>query len=57
MYTFLTHMNKGSIAEHYFHTVLQGDLLCSLLNGQGEAERRAGARLHPGAHGVGWDGR
>lgn len=50
-------MNQGSIAEQYFHTVLQGDLLCSLLDSQGEAERRAGAGLHPGAHGVGWDGR
>lgn len=37
--------------------VRQSHLFCSLLGGQGEAEWRAGARLHPGAHGVGWDGR
>uniref|UniRef100_A0AAQ4NYX9 Solute carrier family 25 member 36a n=1 Tax=Gasterosteus aculeatus aculeatus TaxID=481459 RepID=A0AAQ4NYX9_GASAC len=35
----------------------QSDLLRCLLHRQGEAERRAGARLHTGPHGVGRNGR
>lgn len=49
--------SRVTLMSAFTSFVLKGDLLCGLFNSQGEAEWRAGARLHPGAHGVSWDGR